>query len=159
MHLADALHGEGCRFGAGRVLLQRGGVRFRRGVAHFQRGNVPIPRKLRRIGQPDGRIERRFASHGHGAFGHCCQRGGADVRGRDIGLPLPDHHAQAEVDPFGAFGLFQHTAAHVDGHGGALHRHGVGGIRPRAARRIQQGGGEGLERSGGHGRFSLLGVR
>ena len=94
-----------------------------------------------------------FAGHRHGAFGHVGNRAGGNVGRRNTGLTPADQHAQADLQPFGAFRLFQSPAAHVDRHGATIDGQRIGGFGPGLAGGGQQGLGQ-IGKNGGH-RLSL----
>ena len=98
-----------------------------------------------RIGEADHVVDRRLARHGDGAGGHVGNRAPRVVRGRDAGLPAADQHAQADLDPLGAVGMFQHAAAHVDAGGLATGRQGVGPVGACPPGRIDQRFGQRLQ--------------
>jgi len=57
---------------------------------------------------------------------------------KDVGRALPDKNPQPDIDAFGAFGLFQHPATHIDVHRRPAHGHRISTIRTRLTGGMQQ---------------------
>jgi len=138
LNLRDALDGAGgglCLAGGG---FQIGRIGFRQGVDQVKPRHVEISGKIRRIGQPGMGVVGGKPGHGHGPFRHFVDRAVRGVRGRYAGLSLPDQNAQAQIGAFGAFGLFQRTGPHVDGHRGRGGRQRVGTVGTSLSGGIQK---------------------
>jgi hypothetical protein len=78
------------------------------------------------------------ARHGDGTLRKRIDRVVAAVVRRDHGLPASDQDAQAEVVALRPLALLYGAAAHLDGESDRAHRHGIGGIRTRPARRLHE---------------------
>ena len=130
---------ECCRFG-----LQRGSFHFCRSrhvstVDQVQRVQVPVPRKLIRIGKADMSVFWRDPCHVDGTFGHFgnCLRSG--VRRGDGGLAPAEQHAKADLDALGAFRVLQCAVSHFDRDGMPLDRDGIRCFCARPCRRVEEG--------------------
>ena len=137
-HLGDTGDGQRRGLGTGGHVLQCLGAGRVRRVHEVERLDIPVPRQLVGIGQARMRILGRLARHRHGPFGHGPQRVGAGVAGRDAGLPPSDQDAQADLDPFGAFGMFQPALQDVDRDGTAVDRQRIGRVGAGGTRRVKQ---------------------
>lgn len=137
------------------------GFGFRRVLGQFQAGGVAMARQLAWIGQAQMIVHRRLARHGDGAGGHL-DDGGVAVVGRRHRRLAPAHqHAQPDLQPFGAFGLFQRAGPHVDADGPPVDGQRVGLVGPGTARGIDQRLGQALKAKGvgGVGHAGLTGER
>jgi hypothetical protein len=135
--------------GPGGGVLKLGGRGFRRTVGEVEGGRVPVAGEIGGVGEADGRVLGRLARHGDGAGGHLGDGVGLRVGGGDDGLPGADEDPEADVDAFGALGMFEAALEDVDREGRAVDRERVGGIGPGAARGGEKLVGEGGE-IGGH---------
>jgi hypothetical protein len=107
------LDGERRRLGPQRCVLQRAGRGVVGGIVEVEGIGIANRAQHVWIGEAHGRVLGRKPGHADGTFRHFAQRVGTGVRGRDAGLPLSHHDAQADLDALGAFGLFQPTVQHV----------------------------------------------
>ena len=113
-NLRDPARRKRCSLGPAGIGFQHLGAGFAGRIAQFQPCHIPALRQLISARQAHRFIGRRFTRHRHGTFGQPRQSGGRYVRRRHTGLPLAHHHAQAHLDPLGAFGLFQLALTDVD---------------------------------------------
>ncbi len=141
LHLRDALDLQGRGLGGKRGLLQRLRVRLFRRIGHVEVGRVGG--KLVRGGQPDPRILRRLAGHGDRAFGHRLHRFVPDVGGRHASLPFAQEHAQPDLHPLGALGMFQPAGPYIHRDRGAAPDKHVGLLGTGGAGSAQQTVGDG----------------
>ena len=147
-HRADARNRQRRRLGGEGAVFQRFRIGFRAGIEQFQRRAVKVTRQLVRISQPKAVIDRGAARHRHRPAGHGLNGFQAVIGTRDIGLPPADQHPQADLDPLGAFGMFQPPAPHIYAGRRGPQRQRLGLVCTGVARGLQHRVDQGFQHGG-----------
>ena len=114
LYLADTrLIQRGC-LGPRCNVLQIVRRRFQCRISHGKCFCIPFFCQIFRIGQPGMGIFGGLAGHCDSAFSHLSRCGARDMARGNHSLALPDKNAQANVQLFGPFRVFQCLCPHIN---------------------------------------------